>query len=158
MVLQGRGAFALFFIFGGALMAVLMMLVSAAIVLSALFVASSLMRAAVSRAREYLADAAAVEMTRDPDALVSALVAIYERPYRPAGATAAQAMMIAGAWQDWFATHPPIEDRIAALQRHTGALTPRQHLMRARREFRPSAGNASARPAFGKRLPSRAGG
>jgi len=84
---------------------------------------AGVVRAAVSRQREYLADATGAMTTRDPDGLASALAKIggddtplrrahtstahlwLRNPLRPSGLTRL------------FATHPPIPDRIARLTR-----------------------------------------
>ena len=52
------------------------------------WVVSGLLRFALSRSREYLADAGAVELTKDPDAMISALLKISGRaeiPGAPSG-------------------------------------------------------------------------
>lgn len=83
-----------------------------------------LMQLAISRKREYLADATAVEFTRNPDGLISALEKISgdtnELKYAN---TATENMYIANPFKDkkksmsnLFSTHPPIEDRIEALR------------------------------------------
>lgn len=79
-----------------------------------------LVRFAISRQREYLADASAVQLTRYPDGLKSALRKI-QNNYQPVrGATESTAPMyfadpIGKKLAGMFATHPPIEDRIKRL-------------------------------------------
>jgi len=87
---------------------------------------SSLMRFAISRNREYMADAGAAEMTRKPHALASALRKISRDPAIEAVTRDDVAQLfiehpktkqssflgISGL----FATHPPIEKRIALLE------------------------------------------
>lgn len=80
-----------------------------------------LVSAAVSRQREYLADATGVEMTRYPDGLASALQKLgeYGRPMRRAN-TAMAHMYIndplkPGMVERLFSTHPPIPARIKRL-------------------------------------------
>ena len=76
---------------------------------------------AVSRQREFLADATSVRLTRHPQGLISALekLATQARPF--AGANrATQHMFIvnplsAGSLMHLFSTHPPLEERIARL-------------------------------------------
>ena len=78
-------------------------------------------QAAVSRQREYLADATSAMTTRNPDALASALekLAAYGRPMRRQNSTMAHLWiadpMRAGFMDRLFSTHPPIEDRVARL-------------------------------------------
>lgn len=90
-------------------------------------IAATLMRMAISRKREFLADASGALLTRYPDALASALEKI---SHDPAPLTIA-ANTTAHLWFDdpfdkpgqkvsWltklFLTHPPVEDRIKALR------------------------------------------
>lgn len=79
-----------------------------------------MVRFAISRQREYLADASAVQLTRYPEGLKSALVKIRDN-YKPVKlATDSTAPMyfadpIGKKVAGMFATHPPIEDRIKKL-------------------------------------------
>ena len=85
--------------------------------------AATIVQMAISRNREYLADAGSVELTRNPEAMISALekisqsepmkkdnvgsssAALYiENPFRADGAS------------ELFATHPSVEKRIAAIR------------------------------------------
>lgn len=84
-------------------------------------------QAAISRQREYLADATSAMTTRDPDGLSSALgkLAEYGRPLQKANTSMAH-LWIAdplrpGAIARMFATHPPLPDRIARLQKMGGS-------------------------------------
>jgi Zn-dependent protease with chaperone function len=80
--------------------------------------AASAIRAAVSRQRELLADAASVQFTRSADAIAGALdsiVALHARTaVRAAHAPGLAHMFFAPAIASWFgfATHPPIDERI----------------------------------------------
>jgi heat shock protein HtpX len=91
-------------------------------------IGASLMQLAISRKREFLADASGALLTRYPDALISALQKISSDP-TPMAVAANQTT--AHLWAvdpykkgdkktPWihkmFMTHPPIEDRIKALQ------------------------------------------
>jgi heat shock protein HtpX len=78
-------------------------------------------QAAISRQREYLADATSAMTTRDPDGLASALVKLGElgRPLQRANTSMAH-LWIAdplppNALARLFATHPPIPERIERL-------------------------------------------
>ncbi|KFF60380.1 protease [Cryobacterium sp. MLB-32] len=82
---------------------------------------ATMVQLAVSRQREYLADATGALTTRHPDALASALNKLgeYGRPMRKQNTSMAH-LWIAdplkpGAMAKLFATHPPIADRIERL-------------------------------------------
>jgi heat shock protein HtpX len=77
---------------------------------------------AISRSREFLADAGAVELTKNADALIAALRKISGRDAVPVSSSTVQAMLISFDAGDLFDTHPPVEERIAALQRHAGGM------------------------------------
>ena len=82
-----------------------------------------LMQLAVSRKREFLADATAIEFTRNPDGLISALVKISGDPNQLKVANnATENMYIASPFRNkkkssnLWSTHPSIEDRVEALK------------------------------------------
>jgi len=85
-----------------------------------------IMQMALSRRREYLADATAVEITRNPDGLISALRKLDSDPNELKNINKATAhMYIVNPFKKnangrkkagLFSTHPSIEDRIAALE------------------------------------------
>lgn len=82
---------------------------------------AAVVQAAISRQREYLADATGALTTRHPDALASALEKLgqYGRPMRRQNSTMAH-MWIAdptkpGLMDRLFSTHPPIADRVKRL-------------------------------------------
>lgn len=91
---------------------------------------ASLIHLAISRRREFLADASGALLTRYPDGLASALekIASYGRPLRTATNATAHLFLENpfgadrrdGRKTPWvikiFSTHPPIEERIAALR------------------------------------------
>ena len=83
--------------------------------------AATLAQMALSRNREYLADAGSVELTRNPQGLIDALRAISDsEPMRNAN-TSSASLYIAdpfkkGSWTHLFDTHPPIEKRIERLE------------------------------------------
>ena len=75
-------------------------------------------RAAVSRQREFLADAAAVQFTRNPDGLAGALSKIALQGSAVASAAAPEVshfFFASGLRSGWLATHPPVEERIRRL-------------------------------------------
>ncbi len=85
-------------------------------------IVAQLIKLAVSRRREFLADASGALITRFPEGLARALEKIgrdTDRLQRPSAATAH--LYIAnpfrqGAFMTLFSTHPPIKDRIEALR------------------------------------------
>ncbi len=90
-----------------------------------------LIKFAIGRNREYVADAAAFEMTKNPGALISALTKISGRAYVGESDYFANSMLIAGTTGDWFSTHPPIQSRIDALRSLGGAsvVTPSEQVV-----------------------------
>ena len=81
-----------------------------------------LIRMALSRSREYVADAGSVELTKNPDAMISALQKVAGNAHLDAPPSV-RAMFLeddGSGLFGLFATHPPIEKRIAALQRYAG--------------------------------------
>lgn len=87
-------------------------------------------RFALSRRREYDADAGAIELTKNPDAMMRALMRIAGREQIPNGRADVMLMCIENStpFLGLFATHPPLEARIQAISRVTNtpipALTP----------------------------------
>jgi len=85
-------------------------------------IAATLLKAAVSRKRESLADATAVSFTRNPAGLRSALEVLARDNTVVAARSSAVAHMYiespldASAASRLFATHPPIQERIATLR------------------------------------------
>ena len=85
-----------------------------------------LMQMAVSRRREFLADSTAIEFTRNPDSLISALRKLDDDPNELQFANkATENMYIVNPFKkkanekkkaSLFSTHPSIDDRIEALQ------------------------------------------
>lgn len=83
----------------------------------------NLIKAAVSRQREFLADASAVQFTRNPDGIAQALMQIarnQDRSYlkNPKSAEISHALFEEGqvsALSRLYATHPPLDDRIRAV-------------------------------------------
>lgn len=104
----------------GAMMAAIAI---AFLLVAAAWFLSLFLRAALSRSREYLADAGAVELTKNPDAMIGALRKIEGRAEIPRVPSGLMEMCIENRKSgiaDLFASHPPIEDRIRALVEHAG--------------------------------------
>lgn len=101
-----------------------------AIVVTAIaYFISMLLRFGISRRREYLADAGASDLTKKPYALASALRKISGDPFIEAVESRDVAQLFidnpkpsvhkSASWDNLFATHPPIEKRIAILEQFT---------------------------------------
>jgi len=85
-----------------------------------------LIQLAISRSREYGADASGASLVGDPDALASALARLEDgqarRPYEFAGPATAHLFIVnplrgrAATLMNLLSTHPPIEERIRRLQ------------------------------------------
>ncbi|MBV8428227.1 MAG: M48 family metalloprotease [Hyphomicrobiales bacterium] len=82
-----------------------------------------LLKLALSRRREYLADAGSVELTKDPDAMISALKRIEDHARIPDVPSLVQEAFIENpsvGFSSLFDTHPPIAARIDALVKYAG--------------------------------------
>jgi heat shock protein HtpX len=104
---------------GGAILAIL---IAIALIFLAWFL-SLVVRFALSRSREFLADAGAVELTKNPDAMISALRKIENRGELDGATSAVMEMCIDNpreGFADLFATHPSIDTRIRALVKFAG--------------------------------------
>lgn len=73
---------------------------------------------AISRKREYSADASAVKFTRYPQGLIGALKKIQRENTQPEKKVnkAMAPLFFANPFKNWGSTHPPIEKRISVLQ------------------------------------------
>lgn len=94
------------------------------LILSPIF--SKLMQLALSRRREYLADATAIQFTRNPDGLISALRKLDsdENELQTANSSTAHMYIVSPfksekskKLNNLFSTHPSIENRIEALEK-----------------------------------------
>lgn len=108
------------------------------------------LRLALSRNREFLADAGAVELTANPDAMISALRKVEGRSDIPAMPTQVQAMLLdwprgANGFNLW-ATHPSIDSRVQALVSVAGGRDPGRILDPPPPEPEPEASTAAERP------------
>ena len=84
---------------------------------------SFVIRLALSRSREFLADAGSVEITKNPDAMISALRKIEGRGELPGATSAVMEMCIDNpreGFGELFDTHPSVESRVAALVKFAG--------------------------------------
>jgi len=114
---------------GGAGRGVLTLVVLVIVALVAILapLAAKLVQLAISRQREYLADATSVKLTRNPTGLIHALQRLQQsNTAMMRGASPISALCIAPVreiFDNAFATHPPLEDRIARLQNLGGIAT-----------------------------------
>jgi len=100
---------------GGALILIAIALIVLAYALA------MVIRFSLSQKREYLADAGAVDLTKSPDGMISALKKISGRSAIDAPGEVRQMMLDNTAnFSGIFATHPSIEKRIAALEEYAG--------------------------------------
>jgi len=108
---------------GGALPA---LLIAIALVAIAWFL-SVVIRFALSRRREFLADAGSVELTKNPDAMISALRKIEGRGDLQRANSAVMEMCVDNPRHDFadlFDTHPPVAARVEALVKYAGGHDP----------------------------------
>lgn len=101
----------------------LTVIIIAAVCIAIAWQLSLLVRFALSRRREYLADAGAVELTKNPDAMISALRKIDRKGELEGVPSAVMELCLdnpRSGFSDLYATHPSIEKRIEALVRHAG--------------------------------------
>ena len=108
---------------GGAIFVVI--LAVALIVLAWLL--SQVVKLALSRSRELLADAGSVELTKNPDAMISALRKIENRGELPGATSAVMELCVDNpreGFADLFATHPSVDSRVQALVKFAGGHDP----------------------------------
>jgi heat shock protein HtpX len=88
---------------------------------------SQVVRLALSRSRELLADAGSVELTKNPDAMISALRKIENRGELPGATSAVMELCVDNpreGFSDLFATHPSVDARVQALVKFAGGHDP----------------------------------
>jgi heat shock protein HtpX len=108
---------------GGAFLAIII----AVALVAAAWLLSLVIRFALSRSREFLADAGAVELTKNPDAMIMALRKIEGRGELNDTPSAVMEMCVdnpRSGFADLFATHPPIDKRVEALVKFAGGHDP----------------------------------
>jgi heat shock protein HtpX len=91
------------------------------------WILSLLIRFALSRSREFLADAGSVELTKNPDAMISALRKIEGRGELPGATSAVMELCVDNpreGFSDLFSTHPSVESRVKALVDTAGGHDP----------------------------------
>jgi heat shock protein HtpX len=91
------------------------------------WVLSVVIQLALSRKRETLADAGSVELTKNPDAMISALRKIEGRGELPDANSAIMELCIDNpreGFDNIFATHPSVDERVADLVKFAGGHDP----------------------------------
>jgi heat shock protein HtpX len=102
--------------------AIVIVIVAVALILLA-WLLSQVVKLALSRSRELLADAGSVELTKNPDAMISALHKIEGRGELVGATSAVMELCVDNPRQgftDLFATHPSVESRVQALVKYAG--------------------------------------
>ena len=109
-------------------------------------------RFALSRRREFMADAGAVQMTKNPDAMMRALMRIAGKDQIPKMPGDINMMCIENRvpFMGMFSTHPPIEKRIQALSATTGFPVPDLPQLRPFHAPRASRSEALSPPLAGR--------
>ena len=108
---------------GGAVLAIII----AVVMIAVAWLLSIVIRFALSRKREYLADAGSVELTKNPDGMITALRKIEGRGELEGATSAVMEMCVdnpRSGFADLFATHPSIESRIEAIVKFAGGHDP----------------------------------
>jgi heat shock protein HtpX len=91
------------------------------------YILSFIIRLALSRSREFLADAGSVELTKNPDAMISALRKIEGRGELPGATSSIMEMCLDNpreGFGELFDTHPSVDSRVAALVKFAGGHDP----------------------------------
>ena len=108
---------------GGAIFAIV---IAVALILLA-WLLSQVVKLALSRSRELLADAGSVELTKNPDAMITALRKIENRGELPGATSAVMELCVDNpreGFADLFATHPSVDSRVKALVQFAGGHDP----------------------------------
>ena len=106
--------------------AIIVIIIAVALIALA-WLLSQVVRLALSRSRELLADAGSVELTKNPDAMISALRKIENRGELPGATSAVMEMCVDNpreGFADLFATHPSVDSRVQALVKFAGGHDP----------------------------------
>jgi len=108
---------------GGGGGAAILIIVFAVVLIVVAWALSQLVKLALSRSRELLADAGSVELTKNPDAMISALRKIEGRGELRGATSAVMELCVDNpreGFADLFATHPSVESRVQALVKYAG--------------------------------------
>jgi heat shock protein HtpX len=108
---------------GGAIIAIII----AVVLILLAWLLSQVVKLALSRSRELLADAGSVELTKNPDAMITALRKIENRGELPGATSAVMELCVDNpreGFADLFATHPSVNARVKALVQFAGGHDP----------------------------------
>ena len=94
------------------------------------YVLSILIQFALSRRREYMADQGSIELTKNPESMMRALLRLQGRSAMPEATEDARQMMLDNSlpYFGLFATHPSIEDRVRLISQLTHTPIPGEAL------------------------------
>jgi Zn-dependent protease with chaperone function/uncharacterized tellurite resistance protein B-like protein len=121
------------------------------------FWAGRFLQAWISRKRECLADASAVQFTRNPEGLRDALIrsaAIGKQHFASAAMEEVAHMLFLSGTRHWLATHPPLLERVQALDPQVNQAQLDAMLRRSQAEWARSRNEAAQAP-VDKPMPSR---
>ena len=124
---------------GGAIFVVIL----AVVLIMLAWLLSQVVKLALSRSRELLADAGSVELTKNPDAMISALRKIENRGELPGATSAVMELCVDNpreGFADLFATHPSVDSRVQALVKFAGGHDPGRLVLPSDRADEPDEG------------------
>src|ERR1700686_319768 len=107
--------------------AAILVIIIAGVLIALAWLLSQLVRLALSRSRELLADAGSVELTKNPDAMISALRKIEGNGELPDANSAIMELCVDNpreGFDNLFDTHPSVDSRVAALVQFAGGHDP----------------------------------
>ena len=128
--------------------AIIVVIIAIALILVA-WLMSQVVKLALSRSRELLADAGSVELTKNPDAMISALRKIENRGELPGATSAVMELCVDNpreGFADLFATHPSVQSRVDALVKFAGGHDPGPLALPSDTDDAPPQGNEAEQP------------
>ncbi len=125
---------------GGLIMALILAGLAVWLVGSVGVLFARMIQAAISRQREFLADASAVQFTRLPDGIAGALKKIggfseHGRIMAPAATEARHMFFVGSSLNSLMATHPPLDQRIKAIDPHWNGQMLEAQILESDQEF-----------------------
>src|SRR3979411_2699918 len=106
--------------------AIVVVIIAIALIVVA-WLLSQVVKLALSRSRDRLADAGSVELTKNPDAMISALRKIENRGELPGATSAVMELCVDNpreGFADLFATHPSVDSRVQGRGKYAGGHDP----------------------------------